>query len=68
MDGSVQGLTSDLQLSELLYEGQSKEQIFFVGPEGDPEKLSRRDLVVESCWMLEQAGLYRRPDSGSSWR
>ena len=27
MDGSVQGLTSDLQRSELLYKGQSKDLV-----------------------------------------
>ena len=32
----------------------------------DPEKESRRDLRAESCWMLDLAGLYRRPDSGWS--
>ena len=36
----------------------------------DPEKESRRDLRAESCWMLDLAGLNRRPDSewsGSNW-
>ena len=34
----------------------------------DPEKLSRRDLVVDSLLMLDLAGLYRRPSSAWSRR
>ena len=37
---------------------------FLLGcPGGDPENESRRDLRAESCWMLDLAGLNRRPDS-----
>ena len=34
----------------------------------DTEKLSRRDLVVDSLLMLDLTGLYRRPSSAWSRR